>query len=466
MIPFALKRVPRVAAETIVRPFQEFTRIEAFGGILLLCCTLVALVWANSPWAASYFELWELHFRVALGSISLDQNLHFWINDGLMTIFFFVVGLEIKREVLVGELSSGQRAALPMAAALGGMIVPAVIYLALNFSGPGMVGWGIPMATDIAFALGVLTLLGSRVPPALKVFLTALAIVDDIGAVLVIAVFYTADLNLMALLIAAAILLALAGLNAAGIRDYRLYLLCGVALWLAVLASGVHATIAGVLLAMMIPASPRTSTLEYLDKSHALIHEFEREGVSDQKALVNEGQLAAVLAIERSSEYVLTPLQRMEHALHPWVTYAIMPLFALSNAGVPLGGNVLAALVDPIGLGILLGLVIGKQAGITAASWLAVRSGIAALPEATNMGQLYLVSWLGGIGFTMSLFIANLAFGGAVELDVAKVAILTASLIAGSAGYALIRLRLASPADVPTELVSPVPPNRDEAAEM
>lgn len=257
------KTVPQVAKETIVRPFQEFIRLEASGGIVLMVCTLVALAWANSPWAASYLALWEIPLGFNFAGFSLEHDLHFWINDGLMAIFFFVVGLEIKRELLVGELSNARSAALPVAAAVGGMVVPAAIYLAFNAGKNGSQGWGIPMATDIAFAIGVLALLGNRIPVALKVFLTALAIVDDIGAVLVIALFYTSDLNMMALLAAAGIVLILVLLNASNTRRQVLYVVLGVGLWLAMLASGVHATLAGILLAITIPATPRTSTRWY-----------------------------------------------------------------------------------------------------------------------------------------------------------------------------------------------------------
>ncbi len=434
-----LKTVPQVAKETIIRPFQEFTRIEASGGIVLLACTLVALAWANSPWAASYFALWQVPLGITFDGFTLEHDLNFWINDGLMAIFFFVVGLEIKRELLVGELSSPRSAALPVAAAVGGMLVPAAIYLAFNAGKAGSHGWGIPMATDIAFAIGVLALLGNRIPVALKVFLTALAIVDDIGAVLVIALFYTSDLNMMALLVAAGIVLILIFLNLASTRRQMLYVVLGVGLWLAVLASGIHAAIAGVLLAMTIPSAPRTSTMQFLERTHALVHEFERVGVSDQKTLINEAQLSAVRAIEHNSEEVLTPLQRMEHALHPWVTYAIMPLFALSNAGVVLGREMLEAITQPVSIGIILGLVVGKQVGITGASWLATRARIAALPEGVTWRQIYALSWLGGIGFTMSLFIADLAFGVSPLLTTAKIAILTASLIAGVVGYGMNR---------------------------
>jgi NhaA family Na+:H+ antiporter len=442
MMAAIFKRIPRIAQDTIVRPFQEFTRIEASGGIILIACTMLALLWANSPWAASYFALWRAQFDLVVGTFALDHTLHFWVNDGLMTIFFFVVGLEVKREFVVGELASPARAALPIAAALGGMVVPAILYLLLNAGKSSSAGWGIPMATDIAFAIGVLTLLGARVPGALKIFLIALAIVDDIGAVLVIAVFYTAELSVVHLAVAGAILLLLVLVNVMGFRRQSLYVVLGVVLWLAMLGSGVHPTIAGVLVAMTIPVLPRTSTAEFLQRVQALIHEFEGKGVSDQKELINEGQQSAILALEQVAEEVQTPLQRMEHALHPWVTYAIMPLFAFSNAGVMLDTRLIQALTGTVSLGIIVGLVVGKPVGITLLAWIATRLGLAALPKGVRWRQLYCVSWLGGIGFTMSLFIATLAFGESTLLSVAKVGILFASLIAGIVGYGLLRFGL------------------------
>ncbi|HEU4563174.1 MAG TPA: Na+/H+ antiporter NhaA [Gemmatimonadaceae bacterium] len=423
----------------VLRPFQRFAHTESSGGIVLLACTAVALAWANSPWAASYFHLWENEIAIGGSRIGITQSLHHWINDGLMVVFFFVVGLEIKREMLVGELASVRQAALPIMAALGGMLVPAALYATLNAGGPGAPGWGIPMATDIAFALGVLALLGPRVPVALKVFLAALAIVDDIGAVLVIAIFYTSQISLLALGIGAAVLALLVLCNAAGLRHPAVYALLGVVLWVAFLKSGVHATVSGVLLAMTIPSRTRINEDEFLDRTRSLLDEFERACGPETTVLTNRAQQEAIEGIEIACEQAQAPLLKMEHKLHGIVAFGIMPLFALSNAGVALGGVGGGALTGPVTLGVVLGLVLGKPIGITLFSWAAVRFGLAVLPTGVSWRTLHGVSWLGGIGFTMSLFIAGLAFEGSAMLDAAKVGILAASLIAGTVGWLLLR---------------------------
>lgn len=413
--------------------------MEASGSILLLLCTVVALTWANSPWARTYFSLWQTKLAIGLGNLVLAKPLLSWINDGLMAVFFFIVGLEIKREVLVGALASRRRAALPLAAALGGMLVPAGLYIALNIGGAGASGWGIPMATDIAFALGVLALLGSRIPPALKVFLTALAITDDIGAVLVIALFYTAGISWPGLAIGAGFLILLVAANRAGVRHPLVYGLLGVGLWLALLKSGVHATAAGVLVAMTIPARARIDTEEFLARSRAILDRFKHADKREEQVLTIRERQAALQALESACEHAETPLQRLERALHPWVTFAILPLFALANAGVVLGSYPPSAWTHPVTLGVIVGLVVGKPLGITLFAWLAVRSGLAAMPPGVTWRGICGAGWLGGIGFTMSLFIAGLAFGDIPLLSVAKVGILTASLIAGVAGWMLLR---------------------------
>ena len=424
----------------VLRPFQRFAHTESAGGIVLLVCAAVALIWANSPWRDSYFHLWEIEVGIRVGSRALDLSLHHWINDGLMAVFFFVVGLEIKREMLVGELSSARQAALPIAGALGGMIVPALIYSALNATGPGSAGWGIPMATDIAFALGVLALLGPRVPVVLKVFLTAVAIADDIGAVLVIALFYTSDLAVAWLLVGAGILAVLIALNALGVRRPAGYLALGVLLWLAFLQSGVHATVAGVVLAMTIPSRTRLHEEEFLAVARGAIDEFEAACQPGETVLSNRPQQEAIEALEHVSEGVQSPLFTMERKLHGAVAFFIMPIFALANAGVALGG-LLDSLALPVTAGVILGLVLGKPIGITLFAWTAVRLGLATLPGQTSWLALHGVSWLGGIGFTMSLFIAGLAFTDARLLDSAKVGILGASLLAGIAGWVMLKAR-------------------------
>jgi NhaA family Na+:H+ antiporter len=346
-----------------------------------------------------------------------------------MAVFFFVVGLEIKRELLVGELSTPRQALFPIVAALGGMLAPAAVYLLFNAGSPGQSGWAIPMATDIAFALGILSLLGKRVPFALKIFLTAVAIVDDIGAVLIIAIFYSHDIAWASLALAGLVLITLALLNRFSVRNPWPYALLGLVLWLAFLQSGIHATIAGVLLAATIPANPRIDRKSFVRKSHAYLTRFEETGEMGASILMNSEQRTAVRQLERAAEAVLSPLQRLEDALHPLVAYAIMPIFALANAGVALGG---ASVMNSVGLGVAAGLVLGKQLGIFSFAWLFTRLGITARPRGLRWWHIYGAAWLGGVGFTMSLFITSLAFGDPAQVSSAKIGILV-----GSAGSAL-----------------------------
>ena len=441
-------RAPRPPIERLVSPFQRFAHTESASGIVLLACTAVALVWANSPLGESYFHLWETRITIGGETVGLTKTLHHWINDGLMVVFFFLVGLEIKREFLFGELASLRRAALPIAGAAGGMLVPAGIYAALNGGGPGAAGWGVPMATDIAFALGILALLGPRIPVGLKVFLAALAIADDIGAVLVIALFYTEAISWTALGAAAVILAALFTLNRLGARQPLAYTLLGALLWIAFLRSGVHATVAGVLLAATIPARTRIHTHEFLHRGRYLLNRFDEAGVEGKDVPTNASQQDAVQALEAACEQAQTPLQRIERTLHPWVAFCVIPLFALANAGVRIGGEAAALIANPVAVGIILGLVIGKPLGITLLSWFAVRLRLAALPFGIDWRALHGVSWLGGIGFTMSLFIAGLAFGESELMPAAKLAILTASTLAAIAGWLLLR-RSGAPAPAP-----------------
>lgn len=433
---------PETPIEKLTFPIQEFLHKEASGGILLIIATVIALVWANSPLADYYHHLWHTYLSVNLGNLSLNYSLHHWINDGLMVIFFFVVGLEIKRELLVGELSSIKKASLPIAAALGGMIFPALFYSIFNFGKEGAAGWGIPMATDIAFVVGILALLGKRVPLALKIFILALAIVDDIGAVLVIAIFYTAEISLTSLMIAVGLVVLLILMNKLGVRNLLLYTLVGVALWLAFLKSGVHATVAGVLLAFTIPSSSRINTKKFYDETNSLIKEFDSSGEHGDNVLTNSERLSIVDQIENNCEKILTPLQRFEHGLHPWVSFFIMPLFAFANAGVSIGEGLTSSLVNPIGMGIILGLFVGKQIGIFSFSYLAVKLKLAAEPEGVSWKKIYAAAILAGIGFTMSLFIANLAFSSPELLDTAKVGILSGSLISGIVGFLILKSAL------------------------
>ena len=421
-----------------LRPFQEFVRTGALGGAALLACTVVAIAWANSPWADRYFGLFESVFAIGPASAPLAKTLHHWINDGLMAVFFLLVGLEIKRELLVGELSTLRQAALPIAAALGGMIVPAAVYAVLNRGGDGAEGWGIPMATDIAFALGVLALLGPRVPVGLKVFLAAFAIVDDMGAVLVIAIFYTSSLSWLALGAAAAIIVALFCLNAFKVGALAPYLLFGALLWLALLSSGLHATIAGVILALTIPVRTRINAREYSARARGLLDEFDRTETGDLLVMTSKGQQEAIQQLDVASDEVQGPLLRLEHALHSTVAFVIMPIFALANAGVRVG-EVGQLGASPIMIGVALGLLLGKPLGITLCGWLAVRFLGASFPTGVTMQMIHGVSWIGGIGFTMSLFIAGLAFEESLQLDAAKFGILAGSLLAGVIGFMLVR---------------------------
>jgi len=400
--------------------------------------TVIALLIANSPFQAWYMALLETHIGISAGALVLDESVLHWVNDGLMALFFFVVGLEIKREVLVGELSNLRAATLPILAAVGGVLVPAGIYALLNREDDAARGWGVPMATDIAFALGCLALLGNRVPLGLKVFLTAVAIVDDLMAVLVIAIFYASGLHMAWLGFGLGVLVILALANVFGLRSPIIYGSLGVLVWLAFLHSGVHATIAGVLVALTIPARRRIDAPTFLARVRNLLQQFEASKHDEEKRRA-EVQQSAVLELEEACEQVQAPLQKMEHALHTWVAFAIMPVFAFANAGVALSASSLGTESLPVLLGIVLGLTLGKPIGIVAASWLAVRSGIAELPQGVNWQQMVGVGVLAGMGFTMSLFIASLAFANPDTLATAKLAILLASLLAGVMGFIILR---------------------------
>jgi NhaA family Na+:H+ antiporter len=415
--------------------FREFFRTEAAAGGLLVICAAGAVIAANSAWAEAYNAVWQVPLTIALGEHSLSLSIQQWINDGLMAVFFLVVGLEIKRETVAGELSTIRQAALPIAGAVGGMIVPASIYVIVNSNGLGTRGWAIPMATDIAFALGILALVVPRAPGGLQVFLAALAIVDDMGAVLVIALFYTRDLVWQAMAMAGIVMLTLVCLNLFRVRRLTPYLLLGVSLWFFVHESGVHATIAGVLLAFVIPRRTLIDAEEYSITARRLLDDFDRTETGDLLVLTSKGQQEAIVGLERASEDVMAPLLRLEHALHGFSAFVVMPLFALSNAGVSVTGTS----GGPVMLGVALGLVIGKPLGIMAAAWAAVRLRIAILPSEVNWTALHGCAWLGGIGFTMSLFIATLAFDGTALLDMAKLGILGGSLVAAIVGTFILR---------------------------
>jgi NhaA family Na+:H+ antiporter len=430
---------PATVAERVTAPLHRFMASAPAGGVVLLACAVIAMLWANSPWAPSYHALWDTPITVAIGTLSARLTLHVLINDGLMAVFFFLVGLEIKREVLVGDLASFRRAALPVSAAVGGMVVPALLYSLLNARGTGSAGWGVPMATDIAFALGVLAMLGSRLPSTLRIFLSALAIADDLGAVLVIALFYGGGVTWSALLAAAALLALSVGANAAGVRAPWAYALIGAALWVAILLSGVHATVAGVLLAFTIPSRTRIDEGAFVRGARQALTDFHDARDPERTVLSNEAHQAALHRLEELTEQAQPPLARLEHGLHGIVTFAIMPLFALANAGVSLHGAS-ALVTTPVALGVLLGLVVGKPLGISLAAWLAVRARLAERPAGATWRMIHGVSWLGGIGFTMSLFIAGLAFGpDEGMLTAAKLATFLASVLAGAVGWLILR---------------------------
>lgn len=420
----------------VLRAARTFVGIEAASGIVLLLAAVVALVWANSPWDEQYFELLHTEIGIDLEFIVIRESLQDWINSGLMTVFFFVMGLEIKRELVHGELSTPRRALLPAAAALGGMVVPALIFVAFNAGGVGADGWGIPMATDIAFALGVLSLLGRRIPFGVKIFLLALAIADDIGAILVIAIFYTESLDLQALGIAGLLLVGILAMNRSGVRTINVYLGVGTLFWLAVHESGVHATLAGVVLGLLTPARYFYSPETFTATADGLVQRFKSALTTHNE----EAQRGILEQIEDLSQGTEAPLERMERALHPWVSFVIVPIFALANAGVVISGDVVSdALSSPISQGVFLGLVLGKVMGIFGFTWLAVRLGLCELPRGARWRQILGVGLLGGIGFTVSLLITDLAFADAVLADEAKLGVLFASAVAGIGGFLYLR---------------------------
>jgi NhaA family Na+:H+ antiporter len=412
--------------------------MEAGSGVLLLAGTIAALLWANSPWESSYHGLWNAQVPIGFGRFVLSESRLEWIDDGLMSIFFFLVGLEIKREVLIGELSSLRKAAFPFIAALGGVILPALLYLAVTNGGDVQKGWGIPMATDIAFALGLLTVLGNRIPLSLKVFVTALAIVDDIIAVLVIAIFYTDRIQILSLVAGVAGVALCLGANLLGVRKPAVYTAIGIFVWVAVLKSGVHATVAGVLLAFTIPARTYVDRDLFLKRGRWLLDKFETAQPHSLEAH------AAIHTLEGQCELIQSPLHRIEHYLHPWVSFFVMPIFAFANAGVRILGNVPAAVKHPVSLGVALGLFIGKPIGIWFFAWVSVKLRLATPPAELSFGKIFGAGWLCGIGFTMSLFVATLAFGDGVLLDMSKIGTLAASLAAGTCG-SIFLLRRAEP---------------------
>ena len=428
--------------EDIITPIHgkliRFSKNAAFPGIVLIIVCVIAIIWANSSFGNIYFDLWQNKITIGFGGAEISKPLLLWINDGLMAIFFFVIGLEIKREVIAGELSTWKKAAMPVYAAIGGMLIPAFIFFIFNYEKPSSSGWGIPMATDIAFSLGILALLGKRVPISLKIFLTALAIVDDLGAVLVIAFFYTSNIILSNVALGALFLGIMILMNWAGVRSTLAYAIPGIlGIWLAFLLSGVHATIAGVLAAFVIPASTKINLIDFKQTLVNLANGIMVFKKRNNPFLTKEEQ-HIVTAIKETCEHYEPPLQSLEKSLHPWVIFLILPVFALSNTGVLIGSNFFSEITSAAGLGITFGLVAGKPIGILLFSWLAYKMKMASLPENVKWLNILGVGFLGGIGFTMALFVASLAFTQIELINNAKISILFASLIAGIAGYLIL----------------------------
>jgi Na+:H+ antiporter, NhaA family len=412
----------RRSGPVFIAPLREFLRTETAGGVVLVAAAVVALVWANSPWKDSYQDLWSTDLVISLGERTLDLDLREWVNDGLMAIFFFVVGLEIKRELVEGELRGVRRAALPALAAVGGMVAPALIYIAINVGGAGARGWGIPMATDIAMAVGVIALLGSRVAPALKLFLLALAIVDDIGAIAVIAIFYSGRIDGDSLLIALGLVAVLVVLRVAGVRSTLIPVALGVGLWLALEESGVHATIAGVVLGLLAPTRPHV----------------QRELV-DVEVLTDISSVQAARETASLARESVSVVEWLEHVLHPWTSFVIVPLFALANAGITLSADAISdAATSRVAIGVLLGLVVGKLVGISLFTWLAVRLRLGVVPEGATGRGIAGIAAVAGIGFTVSIFVTDLAFADPAFRNEAKVAILAAAVVAGGLGAIIL----------------------------
>lgn len=427
--------------DKVVRPIQKFIQQEKSGGLVLGISVIIALILANSPWHQEYHHFFEHKLGFLFdGETYLEYSIHHWINDGLMAIFFFVVGLELKREIVAGELSNPRKAMLPIFAALGGMLVPALIYFGFNSGGEVSSGWGIPMATDIAFALGVLYLLGSRIPLALKVFLTALAIVDDLGAVLVIAFFYTSDISVMNLLIGLLFLLIMYIGNKMGVRSILFYALLGIGgVWTAFLLSGVHATIASVLAAFTIPADVKIKENGFIARIKQHLNLFANADPNDKIPTLTNEQLHILEDMNRDTDKAIPPLQKLEHAMHPFVTFIIIPIFALANAGVSVLDIDMNELFSTnVATGVALGLLVGKVAGVVGFTWLCVKMKIAPFPDGMNMKNLLGLGLLASIGFTMSLFVTELAFTHEAYKVQAKVGIFVASIIGGILGYAVL----------------------------
>ena len=425
------------AFDKVLTPLEEFIHRQTTSGILLMLCAIAALYIANSEWSEVYHQLLEMRFTIGVPGFQLSKSLHHWINDGLMALFFFVIGLELKREILVGELANPKQAMLPIIAAIGGMVVPVLIYISINPEGHAFDGWGVPMATDIAFALGTLALLGKRIPKNLLTFLVALAIVDDLGAVMVIAVFYTETIHIHALVTAAVMLGLLIVLNLGGIRHPLPYVLLGIVLWIAMLKSGVHATLAGIFLAFTIPMRPKYDPERFLLQINDMIAQIKRAYQHEANIIKNDELRGRVQALGEGVRLVQAPAQIMERTMHLPSAYFIIPIFSLANAGIPVDWSSLGSIVThPVSVGIAAGLVVGKLIGIAGFSWVAVKLGLTSLPHGLNFRHIVGAGLMGGIGFTMSIFIAELGFAHSAEdLLMAKTGVFLASALAGVSGF-------------------------------
>ena len=424
----------------IITPFEEFLHAQTTSGFILMAVTIIALILANSPLHDFYHDFFHTSIAFGVGNWEISHSIHHWINDALMAIFFFLVGLEIKREITVGELSNLKIAILPILSAIGGMIFPAIIFSIINFNQIGSNGWGIPMATDIAFAISALILLGNRIPQTLITFLTALAIVDDLGAVVVIAIFYTDTINFLPLIYIGISFLILIALNRFGIHAILPYFIVGLFLWFFMLQSGIHATIAGILTALTIPSKPKLAPVTFSSETYKLVDEFHHTPLA-KNYLLTEHQKAILQNLKNRINAISSPAIRLEHELHLPVALIIIPLFALANAGIQIDFSSISEIIfQPVSLGIILGLLVGKVLGIFGVAWIAIKLKFASLPENSSMKQIFGVSLLGGIGFTMSIFVADLAFINNEDLILqAKIGILFASLLAGFGGYLFLR---------------------------
>jgi NhaA family Na+:H+ antiporter len=430
----------QLVADQIFRPFQRFFSKEAASSILLIAATIMALIWTNSAIGETYHSFWHTEVSFSFGHFHISKTLVHWINDGFMSLFFFTVGLEIKREILVGELATPKKALLPVIAALGGMIVPGLIYAILNVGSPTISGWGVPVATDIAFALGAVAVFGRRLPVGLRIFLAAFAIADDLGAVVIIAIFYTKEIVWSYLFISLFLILGLALANFLWIRWTIIYATLGLAVWFFVLGSGVHPTIAGVIVSLFVPARGRYDTDNFLQNVNKIMEKFECEEQScGYSILLNEEHMHAVQALELACHDVETPLQRLMHALHPWVAFLILPFFAMGNTGLTFHGMVFSEMVsNPVILGIVFGLVFGKPLGVILFSYLSVKTGIASLPQEVRWSHIFGGAMLGGIGFTMSLFLADLSFSDPQILNYSRIAILVGSVLSALVGMSYL----------------------------